>query len=272
LAGAAVVAAGGSFELLRRASTATVLPEFPHARPGPLVSGSFYSRARRRTVGWTISYPPRHLPGDALPVCVVLHGFASDHRYAFQTLQLQVAQAQLVSGKALAPLVLASVDGGDSYWHPRRDGDDPIAMILNEYLPLLAARNLATQRIGVLGWSMGGYGALLLAELSTRVTSVAAESPAIWPSYEVAHQVNATAFDSAADWQHYSVMARASALRRAVVRVDCGLSDPFLPASQALVGVLHRPSAVVLSPGGHDASFWAGRGPAQLRFMASRLG
>jgi len=40
---------------------------------------------------------------------------------------------------------------------------------------------------------MGGYGALLLAELSTIVTTVAAESPAVWPSYEVAQSVNSTA-------------------------------------------------------------------------------
>jgi enterochelin esterase-like enzyme len=236
------------------------------------VSGSFYSRARRRTVGWTISYPPDHGPGDRLPVCVVLHGYANDHRYAFDTLQLQLAQAQLVAGRPIAPVVLASIDGGNVYWHPRTDGDDPVAMILDEFLPFLAYRQLATNTIGALGWSMGGYGALLLAELSPIVTAVAAESPAIWPSYAVAHDVNATAFDSATEWQRYSVMARSNTLARAVVRVDCGLSDPFLPASQALALVLHRPRPVNLSPGAHDPTFWAQRGPAQLRVLASQLG
>ena len=38
-------------------------------------------------------------------------------------------------------------------------------MVLHEFLPLLdAARGLdVTDRIGLLGWSMGGYGALRLA-------------------------------------------------------------------------------------------------------------
>ncbi len=271
IGGTAVLLAGVSADLVIGRSSETVLPHFPHARPGPRVSGSFYSRARRQTVGWTISYPPGHASGDAPPVCVVLHGYDSDHRYAFTTLDLQTAQAQLVNGKPLAPVVLASIDGGDTYWHRRRDGDDPIAMILDEYLPLLADRHLETHKIAVLGWSMGGYGSLLLAELSGIVTTVVAERPAIWPSYEVAQSVNSTAFDSAAEWQRCSVMARSAALQRSAVRVDCGLSDPFLPASQALEKVLHRPSSVNLSPGGHDATFWAGRGPAQLRFIASHL-
>jgi S-formylglutathione hydrolase FrmB len=258
-------------ELVRGQSPATVLPRFAHAQPGPRVSGSFYARARRRTVGWTISYPPDHGPGDRLPVCVVLHGYGNDHRYAFDTLRLQDAQAQFLGGQLVAPVVLASIDGGNVYWHPRSDGDNPLGMILDEYLPLLAGRHLATNAIGALGWSMGGYGALLLAELSPIVRAVAAESPAIWPSYAVAHDVNATAFDSVTEWQRYSVMAGSSMLARAVVRVDCGLSDPFLPASQALARVLRHPSSVDLSPGAHDPSFWAQRGPAQLRFLASRL-
>ncbi len=248
-----------------------VLPHFPHARPGRRVSGSFHSRARGETVGWTISYPPQHGPGDSLPVCLVLHGFDSDHRYAFSTLGLQFAQAQIVGGKPLAPVVLASIDGGNAYWHPRRNRDDPIKMLLDEFMPGLAARHLKTDAIAALGWSMGGYGALLLAELSTKVITVAAESPAIWPSSEAAVNVNASAFDSATDWRTYSVMARASKLRRVAVRVDCGLSDPFLPASQALGAVLDPPSEVHLSPGGHDATFWATSGPSQLRFVARHL-
>jgi S-formylglutathione hydrolase FrmB len=201
----------------------------------------------------------------------VLHGFDSDHSYAFSTLQLQVAQAQLVQRKPIPPIVLASIDGGNAYWHPRSDGDNPIKMILEEFLPMLARLHLKVDPFAVLGWSMGGYGALLLAELSPRVKAVAAESPAIWPSYDVARSVNSTAFDSAEDWQRYNVVGHANALSHALVRVDCGLSDPFLPASEALEKVLRPPSAVYLSPGGHDGTFWAGRGPVQLQFVARAM-
>ena len=39
---------------------------------GPSFSGTFYSAARRRPVGYTIAYPPRHRPGDELPLVVML--------------------------------------------------------------------------------------------------------------------------------------------------------------------------------------------------------
>jgi len=49
-------------------------PALMFAPPGPSSSGTFYSAARRRTVGYTIAYPPRHRAGDELPLVVMLHG------------------------------------------------------------------------------------------------------------------------------------------------------------------------------------------------------
>ena len=60
-------------------------------------------------------------------------------------------------------LAVATVDGGNSYWHARRSGVDPASIIVQELLPLLARKGLDTERIALMGWSMGGYGALLLA-------------------------------------------------------------------------------------------------------------
>ena len=37
----------------------------PYAAPGPERSGTFYSAARRTTVGYTIGYPPGHGPGES---------------------------------------------------------------------------------------------------------------------------------------------------------------------------------------------------------------
>ena len=69
-------------------------------------------------------------------------------------------------------------DGGDA------DGTDGGAMILDEFLPMLAndpRLNLSTDRIGLFGWSMGGYGALRLASMlgAPRVAAVAVSSPAM---------------------------------------------------------------------------------------------
>jgi hypothetical protein len=60
-----------------------------------------------------------------------------------------------------APFVIAAADGGRGYWHPH-DGDDAGAMVLDEFLPLFQEQGREwTSRVGWLGWSMGGYGALL---------------------------------------------------------------------------------------------------------------
>jgi enterochelin esterase-like enzyme len=127
-----------------------------------MLSGAFYSKHRHTDVGWTVSYPPRHAVGDALAVCLVLHGFDANHETAFSSLYLQDAQAQLVAGDPIQPIVLAAADGGNTYWHRRADGDDPLGTLVDEFLPLLAQKGLLVDRVDALGWSMGGYGALLL--------------------------------------------------------------------------------------------------------------
>lgn len=91
------------------------------------------------------------------------------------------------------------------------------------------------------------------------------------PRTRRAPAVDPGAFDSAADWQYYSVGSHTGELPRGAVRVNCGLSDPFLPASQDLENLLQPPDSVVLTPGGHDATFWAGNGPAQIRFIRDHL-
>ncbi|WP_091344468.1 hypothetical protein [Micromonospora rhizosphaerae] len=57
----------------------------------------------------------------------------------------------------VAPFALAAPDGGNGYWHPHAD-DDPLGMLVDEFLPLLAERGLRTDRIAVAGWSMAGTG------------------------------------------------------------------------------------------------------------------
>ena len=84
-------------------------------------------------------------------------------------------------GRPLPPLALVSVDGGGLYWNPH-PGDDPMAMIVDELIPMCRRLGLGRppRRIGVIGISMGGYGGLLLAEQHPRlISAVAAISPAV---------------------------------------------------------------------------------------------
>ena len=84
-------------------------------------------------------------------------------------------------------------------------------MIIQDLLPLLAAKGLATDRIALIGWSMGGYGALLLASRlgPSRVAGVAAASAALWQS---PGDSAPGAFDDSLDFARNDVFARRSVL------------------------------------------------------------
>jgi hypothetical protein len=270
----AVVLGGAGIEagvLPGRASLDRVLGLLPQGvpavAPGKRVSGSFRSGRRRTTVGWTIAYPPGAT--GRVPAAVVLHGRGADHRTAFSSLYLDRFLADAV-GHGAPAFALASVDGGDhEYWHPR-SGTDPAGMVVDEFLPLLGAHGLDTSRIGLLGWSMGGYGALYLAGTlgAQRVAAVVAESPAIW---DTAAQTADGAFDDAQDFESHSVLRHLDRLRGIPLRIDCGSADGFAPVTRELRAALAPDPAGGITPGGHDAGYWRGRAAAQLRFLAQHL-
>jgi enterochelin esterase-like enzyme len=244
----------------------------PDADPGPLISASFRSRYRHTTVGWSISYPPGHAPGSRLPVLVVLHGRGGDHTVAFgSSLHLDEYLADAVS-HGTRPFAIASVDGGDhEYWHPRRH-TDPAGMVVDEFVPLLGRHGLQVHRIGLLGFSMGGYGALYLAERlgRARVAVAVAESPAIW---HTGAETVAGAFDDAADFAAHTIFGarRLQRLHGIALRIDCGASDGFAPITRELRAQLHPRPAGGIEPGGHDSAYWRSQAPAQLRFVGRNL-
>src|SRR5690606_18771218 len=134
--------------------------------PGPVTTGTFTSAARNGAeVGWTLILPPGSQPGDALPVCLFLHGRGGSHTDATGPMELPRFLAGAVQ-EGVAPFAIASVDGGDATnWHRRADGDDPTAMIGDELFPLLAGQGLDVRRHAFWGVSLGGTGALYLATL-----------------------------------------------------------------------------------------------------------
>jgi pimeloyl-ACP methyl ester carboxylesterase len=89
------------------------------------------------------------------------------------------------------------------YWHRRTTGEDRMRILLEEFTQLIGSRFGLHPR-PLLGWSMGGYGALLAAERHpARFPAVAVSSAAVWPSYARQHAAVPDAFDGPADpsWQ-----------------------------------------------------------------------
>jgi pimeloyl-ACP methyl ester carboxylesterase len=204
---------------------------------------------------WALAMPP---DGDVTGIVLCLHGRGDDHRYAFDTIHLH----DVVVDEGLR-LGVASLDGGaDSYWHRRADGRNP-ALDIDEVARRLRAVHHTS--VSVLGWSMGGYGALLAGERDARFRSVVAASPAIFRGWRDA---TPGAFDDAEDFARNDVLARATELDPTRVRVDCGTHDPFEPAARRLVEHLGPKVTSSFTRGYHDAPYWRSVAPAQVRFLA----
>jgi predicted peptidase len=284
--GTAVIAGAAGFELvnhgvlpgkqlLDRIDGACSLPApmLSYEDAGPSESGRFYSSSRQRSVGYTIAYPPTHRPGDALPLIVMLHGYGNDHANALVGMSPAKALALRFGGAPLAPMALVTVDGGNGYWNPH-PGDDPMSMVVDELIPFCQRKGLgvAPNKIGLMGISMGGYGALAIAErYPGLVSAVAAISPAIWTSYAQAHAANSNAFASALAFDKGNVIRHVSSLKGIAVRIASGVDDPFHPGVEKLTKQLPTGSAVDFSAGCHTDSFFLEQEPPSLAFLSSHI-
>jgi hypothetical protein len=306
---AAVACVAGGYELvqngtlpgrykLARLTGACELAPAPLA--GPLPSRhqvSFRSRYRHRAVQMITLIPAAAASPAGLGVVIALHGSGGTPA------TLAPGMARAMSSAHVTRFAIICVDGGETYWHQRADGDDPAGMIVHEVLPRAAAAGMHTGRIGVVGLSMGGYGALLIAEQFSAeqpstlrfrtkrhgteeltagdepgggpaVAAVAALSPAVFATYDDARAANPGAFDSAADFTRNNVVSGLPTLRRVPAFVACGTDDPFQPevvlVRSRLAALTHHPVPGGIMPGCHDGSFWARHWPAALEFVGAR--
>ncbi|WP_232001226.1 esterase family protein [Mycobacterium sp. 1165178.9] len=274
-AGASLGAAGvltfGSL-LAPAASRAATLPQAPAPfEPSAAgktlptrLTGSFVSAARGGIkTNYVIAMPPGQT--GALRPVIALHGMDGD---ANQMIDMGVPDglAQLAK-EGKPPFAVVGVDGGNTYWHKRTSGEDSGAMVLDELLPMLSTMGFDTSRVGFMGWSMGGYGALRLgAKLGpARTAGICAISPALYTSYPLSAP---GAFDSNDDFVQNSVLGL-PALNSIPLRVDCGNFDRFYFATKQFVYQLKNPPAGSFSLGGHDVAYWRSQLPGELAWMAT---
>ncbi|BBX05868.1 alpha/beta hydrolase [Mycolicibacterium aichiense] len=287
LGAGAVAGAAGAFAAGRALDPATALvrPDVamtgvgaPLAPPAPLeppaagaaaptmVTGSFVSAARGGVnTNWAIARPP----GQTTPLrpVIALHGKGQDAAGVMAG-GVEQGLAQAVQA-GLPPFAVVAVDGGGSYWHQRASGEDSGKMVLDELIPMLGSQGLDTSRVAFLGWSMGGYGALLLgARLGpARTAAITAVSPALWLSSGAAAP---GAFDGPDDFAANTVFGL-PALASIPIRIDCGNSDPFYSATKQFIAQLPNPPAGGFSPGGHDGGYWSSQLPGEIAWMAPLL-
>ena len=248
-------------------------PPLVHPSPGVSESGAFFSEARNTRVGYSIAYPPGHPRGDPLPLIVMLHGFGGNHTDALAGMTPAQAVALHVDGVPLPPMAMVTVDGGGGYWNPH-PGDDPMAMVMDELLPRCQESGLGAppRKIGTMGISMGGYGAILLAEkYPGTFSAVAAISPAIWTSYDEAERANAGAYASREEFSANDAVTHVDALAGMPVRIASGSDDPFHPGVVALAEVVPASTTVTISGGCHTDPFFVSQEPPSLQFLGRHL-
>jgi len=288
LGGAAVVVVAGAagFELVSHGvlpgkqrldeldgACSVASPPLTFSTVGDSMSGSFYSSARNREVGYTIAYPPGHGPGSSLPLIVMLHGFGGSHTDAVAGMTPAQALAIHVDGRSLPPMGMVTVDGGGGYWNPH-PGDDPMGMVVDELIPMCQRRGLGSgaQKIGTMGISMGGFGAILLAEkYPNLISAVAAISPAIWTNYSEARAANAGAYASLDAFRENDAVTHVEALKGKPVRIASGSDDPFHPGVAALATVVPPSTTVIFSSGCHTDPFFISQEPPSLQFLGRFL-
>ncbi|TYQ07411.1 UNVERIFIED_ORG: S-formylglutathione hydrolase FrmB [Gordonia westfalica J30] len=238
----------------------------------PLITGSFKSaRMGGRDTRWAVARP-NGVTGK-LPVVVVLHALNTNEKTIFGSkLEMQTVMQQYVDA-GNTPFALAAADVGRNYYHRRTDGTDGGAMILDEFLPMLAndpRLNLSTDRIGLFGWSMGGYGALRLASMlgAPRVAAVAVSSPAMWAD---PRNFPPRAFDGLADYQANSLFGAQPSFAKIPLLINIGSSDQFYTYTRQWAAGLHPPAAFGTAAGGHTNRYWRSVLPEQIEFLGRNL-
>lgn len=226
-------------------------PYIPDAPEGQVHLEQVESAARGQSVDLFTAVPEGYGDGAGLPVVLVMHG-ASATAADFQPFGLARFLTQAVRDGA-EPFVLAGADGGVSRWQGDGASDDPQKMMTDEMPGWLTERGFDAGRRALWGWSMGGYGALSLAENHPDyAAALAAFSPALGPGDPV--------------------FADADLLSGLPLGIWCGTEDSLYDNVQAFVDELpEEPQIVSYSEGAHTRIYWNDQTLDAFTFLSSHL-
>ncbi len=246
----------------------------PPTSHSTILAKKFSSTIQGTTIPCMISLPPGVTPSPTLPVLYVLHGLGSSAGHLFEGKRLHDTLAQAITQEGATPFAIAAMDGGSDFWHARAGRGDTGKTFRQEFVPFVENElgiGSAARR-GILGFSMGGYGALLAAETEPALFhAVAAISPAIWTTYKRAKKMNPKAFDNRADFDTHNVMTMAGKLAEMPVRLHCGKSDNWCRDTSDLIASLPTTPEGGFDTGCHDNDFWLRVAPGVMEFFSRHL-
>jgi S-formylglutathione hydrolase FrmB len=230
------------------------------------------SAARGRAVRLVVSSPPGR-DRATLPLCVGLHGLGGNALWWGDPGMRHALGTAWAAG--VAPFAVAALDGGDSYWHAVRPGDDPMRMLLDELPGWMTQRGLAQDTRGVpvlaAGVSMGGAGALMYARERVHrgapVRAVAAMSPGLFLDPRLAAK---RPFAGTADWIANDPLRFYPELATTPTGIWCGDRDAFADPVRRYIALAH-PQYSLISPGRHDGTYLGSIVPAVVAFLGAHV-
>ncbi|MBO3130278.1 alpha/beta fold hydrolase [Dermatophilus congolensis] len=211
-----------------------------------------------RSINWVVTRPegPSHL-------VIALHSLGTSANWFVERLD-----APGVSRRT--GLTVAAVDGGRHYWHRHNNGIDTAAMVVDDFLPLVAALGLDTDRFALTGVSMGGFGALrLAAQLGpTRVMGVGVVAPAL---RRTPLENPTLMFDNKRAFEANNPFGKLEQLREIPCAIACGKQDAFYAASKAMAAALPG-TPTIFDKGGHTTRYVASHWEPIMHWLAYRCG
>ncbi|HEX3706348.1 MAG TPA: alpha/beta hydrolase-fold protein [Mycobacteriales bacterium] len=283
-AGAAVVLGGGAVlgkhelnvhpSLRERLFGCGSTPPVPHDTQHQILTHTIQSKAMGRSMPFTVALPDAVAFGPDLgsrtSLILALPGEGGSATSITQHLGLQA----FATAGGLPACVVSPGDVRSSYYHPRTDGTDVLAFLVDELVPHVEQSfpvGGSRDRRGLYGYSMGGFGALLIAQRRPEMfCAAAAASPAVFPSYSAAITGHSGTFDSQTDWDVNGVWQHLSSMGAVPIRIDCGNEDPFVATARQLISKI--PGAVgQIGSGCHDVGFWRRAAPADIVFLKNQL-
>ncbi len=244
----------------------------PVTRLGHTRIEQVFSLARGRPVDLVTTLPTRS-PRPGLPMVLFLHGLRGSARSALPGGLLRQLSGDVARGR-VPPFGFVAVDGGDTYWHEHRRGDDPMAMLLEELPGWLRERGLGGASgtpFACAGTSMGGFGALLYARRRTEhrhpPAAIATLSAALLTSWTEMRKRRA--FRDRADWASLDPLRNVLATQDIPTGIWCGTNDRFIEGNRRFIA-LARPEIAYVGPGGHNERFFRSAVPSLVRFLGKR--
>ncbi len=238
----------------------------------------FFSRALGKMAHMNVLLPDADGP---CPTVYLLHGNEGDHQSWLQ-------ESRLIAYARAHRLAVVLPDGQRSrYVNSVACGryEDCIVQDVIGYVERTFPVRRGRDARGIGGYSMGGYGAMMLglkhpdvfAAVSTHSGSYSNGQwgGGSWMDAHPAREILVPLLRTAEyDLRDLARGALASGNPPAV-RFDCGVDDFLLPASRhchAFLDEIGYPHVYEEFPGGHDHAYWDARLPRSLAFLAEHVG